>query len=72
MRVTYGDLIRDASSSNADVRKQAYAIFTNWIKMAPRLAPDKQLTFVERDVLTKIFAQKGFASGQQQPNRRRA
>jgi hypothetical protein len=71
MRVTYGDLIKAASSSNADERKRAYAVFQTWVKMAPRLAPDKRLNFTERDVLTKIFAQKGFGQ-QQQPNRRRA
>jgi hypothetical protein len=71
MRVTYGDLIRDASSSNADVRKRAYAIFQQWIKLASQLSPDRQLTYAERDVLTKIFAQKGFGV-QQQSTRRRA
>jgi hypothetical protein len=70
MRVTYGDLIKGATSTNADERKRAYAIFQTWIKMAPRLSPDKQLSYAERDVLTKIFAQKGFTTEQQ--NRRRA
>jgi hypothetical protein len=72
MRVTYADLITGATSKNLEERKRAYAIFQTWIKMAPRLAPDKQLTYTERDVLTKIFAQKGFGNQQQQPNRRRA
>jgi hypothetical protein len=71
MRVTYGDLIKGATSTNADERKQAYAIFQTWIKMASKLSPDKQLTYAERDVLMKIFAQKGFTT-QQQPNLRRA
>jgi hypothetical protein len=71
MIFTYGDLIKGATSTNADERKRAYAVFQTWTKMAPQLPADKQLTFAERHVLTKIFAQKGFTT-QQQPNRRRA
>jgi hypothetical protein len=70
MRVTFGDLIKGATSNNADERKQAYAIFQTWVKMAPRLSPDKQLSYVERRVLTEIFAQKGFKTEQQAIRRR--
>jgi hypothetical protein len=69
MIYTYGDLITGATSSNADERKRAYAVFQTWVKRASQLPPDKQLTFVERDVLTRIFAEKGF--GVQRPTTRR-
>jgi hypothetical protein len=73
MRVTYGELIKAAASTNSDERKRAWAIFQTWVKMAPQLPPDKQLSFTERDVLMKMFAQKGYGDQQsQQPKRRRA
>lgn len=69
MIYTYGDLVKGATSSNADERKRAYAVFQTWAKMAAQLPPDKQLTYVERDVLTRIFAEKGF--GAERPTTRR-
>jgi hypothetical protein len=72
MIVTYADLIKGAASSNADERKRAFAVFQKWLTLAPQLSPDQQLNFVERDVLTRIFAQKGFKIEQQTINRRRA
>ncbi len=73
MIVTYGDLVRGATSSSSDERKRAFAIFQRWMKLAPTLSPDQRLSFVERDVLTKLFAQKGFNVEQpKRPTQRRA
>jgi hypothetical protein len=70
VRVTFGDLLKGASSTNADERKRAFAVFKTWLKMAPQLSSDEQLNWSERQMLTELFAQKGFKI--EQPTRRRA
>lgn len=60
-KLTYGDLLAAAQSSDSNVRKRAYEAFQAWIKVAPQLSVNDRLSQTERHMLGQIFAQKGFA-----------
>lgn len=59
-RLTFRDLIMAAQSHDATVRKQAYMAYNAWVKAAARIPSADRLTQMQRDVMTKIFMDKGF------------
>lgn len=58
-RITKAELLAMANSPNADDRKRAFALFKAWIKAAPTLPFQDQITTTERYLLTQVFASKG-------------
>ena len=59
-RLTFRDLIMAAQSRDATQRKQAYMAYQAWLKAAESIPSADRLTHMQRDVLTKIFMDKGF------------
>jgi hypothetical protein len=59
-RLTLADLVSAAAASDPEIRKQGYAAFQTWLKAAPKLKPQERLTAVERNMLAKLYAAKGF------------
>jgi hypothetical protein len=69
-RITFHDLVFAAQSGSAEQRKQAHGAFQAWVRAAPQLPASDRLTYMQRDVLNKLFQQKGFGGGQQTQRRR--
>jgi len=63
-RITFRDLITAAQSGDPNQRKQAFTAYQAWVRAAPNIPSASRLTYMQRDVLNKIFAQKGFSVGQ--------
>lgn len=63
-RLTFRDLIIAAQANDASTRKQAYVAYQAWVKAAPHISESDRLTHMQRDVLDKIFKQKGFGGVQ--------
>lgn len=59
-RLTFRDLIMAAQSNDATQRKHAYAAYRAWVEAAARIPSADRLTQMQRDVMTKIFIDKGF------------
>lgn len=61
-RVTFRDLVTSAQSADANTRKQAWAAYQAWMQAAKdeRIPQSDRLTHMQRDVLRKIFTEKGF------------
>ena len=59
-RLTFRDLIMAAQSNDATQRKQAYVAYQAWLKAADQIPSADRLTQMQRDVMTKIFIDKGF------------
>lgn len=59
MRITKGELIAMANSSNADDRKRAFKLYQAWIKAAPTLSFQDKLSTTERHLLVQVFISRG-------------
>jgi len=69
-KITFRDLIMAAQSGDANTRKQAWGAFNAWMKVAPQIPARDRLSYMQCDMLRKIFATKGFGSVAQQPKPR--
>lgn len=59
-RLTFSDLLVAAQSGDPNQRKYAYAAYQAWVRASAQIPASDRLTWMQRNVLTKIFIDKGF------------
>lgn len=59
-RLTFLDLITAAQSRDPLQRKHAYAAYQAWVRAGAEIPARDRLTWMQRNVLIKIFTDKGF------------